>query len=224
MTLYSLAPAIIQRLAWAPIRAGLTIFCSLEIRGLEYVRHAQGNVIVASNHSSELDPLVIVGCLPFFSPLLPLFFASREREFYKSMGWRHKLYGGTLFRLMGAYQVHTGLNDYEKALSSHFTFLADGKTVCLFPTGTFEKNGTVPKAKGGTCYLMERTHTKVLPVSIQGIAEMTLADFLMRKRTVTVTFGRPLSYADLSPESREGDNEYEKCAADLMSRISALTR
>src|SRR3989344_3555052 len=164
METYEIMPNVLQRLAWGPLRASMSFFCSLKIRGLENVKNIKGNMIIASNHSSELDPLLIVACLPFFSRHLPLFFTSREKDFYASMGWKRIIYGGTFFRMMGAYRAYVGLKNYELALRHHLKFIGEGKNVCIFPSGKRNLNGEMPKAKGGVSFLVRETQLPVIPV------------------------------------------------------------
>src|SRR5712692_8791791 len=106
MEIYEIIPSILQRLIWIPIRLLLAVFCSLEIKGIENIKDIKSNVIIASNHSSELDSVIIAASLPFFSRHLPLFFTSREKEFYKDMGWEKIIYGGTFFKMWGTHRAY----------------------------------------------------------------------------------------------------------------------
>ena len=45
------------------------------------------------------------------------------------------MYGGTFFRMMGAYQAYVGLKNYDQALRHHLEAIKDGYTVCIFPMG-----------------------------------------------------------------------------------------
>src|SRR3989344_82892 len=116
-------PSFFQHLSWGPLRTAMRLFCSFEIKGIENVIGLKGGVIIASNHISELDPLLISACLPFFSKHLPLFYVSREKSFYKKSWRSFLLYGGTFFRMMGAYPAYTGLNDYRQALRHHIVLI-----------------------------------------------------------------------------------------------------
>ncbi|MGH2506206.1 MAG: hypothetical protein ACRDHZ_02100, partial [Ktedonobacteraceae bacterium] len=55
MPIYEVIPGILQRFAWVPARLLLGYFCHLEIKGPENLTSLNTNVIIASNHSSELD-------------------------------------------------------------------------------------------------------------------------------------------------------------------------
>jgi 1-acyl-sn-glycerol-3-phosphate acyltransferase len=218
-----------QRLAWWPLRASMTLFCGLEVRGLEHVRLLKSNAIYASNHGSEFDPLLIVACLPFFSKQLPLFFASREKNYYAYKGgWKKFMYGGAFFKLIGAYQVYKGLHDYRQALVHHLLFLEEGYSVCVFPTGNRSKHGEVRKARGGVAFLALETKLPVVPVKIDGLTLISFKEFLQGKRKVIVTFGPPLFVKDIfvdtkSPIISETQNDYETAAEKVMEKVHQLS-
>ena len=101
-------PSLFQHFSWGPLKLLMKIFCFLEIKGSENIENVKGNMIIASNHISELDPVLIVSCLPFFSKHIPFYFVSLLKKEYTN-GWRKLLYGGNFFRLMGAYPAYLGL-------------------------------------------------------------------------------------------------------------------
>lgn len=219
-------PSFLQRLAWLPLRLSMSVFCSLKITGIENIKGLKGNAIIASNHISELDPLLIVACLPFFSRHLPLFFVSREKDFYGS-GWRHFVYGGRFFRLMGAYPAYVGLKNYEQALRHHLKLINEGKDIVIFPMGKIALRGEPAEAKGGATFLARQTKLPIVPVLIQGIEHLSISDFLRRKRKLTITFGTPLHAGDIFQDidtAGIGDerNEYEKASSVLMEKVATL--
>ena len=222
--MHTILPAFFQRLAWVPVRLAMRLRFSLEIKGVERLTGVRGNFIIASTHASELDPLLIVACLPFFSRHLPLFFASREKDFYADLGWRRFFYGATLFKMIGAYPVYAGLDNYRRALRHHLRFIARGHNVCIFPWGTRSLSGERPKAKGGVAFLARTTGLPVIPILIQGLEHVTVRDFFSGTRKVTVTFGNPLYAEDLfvSETSGAGGTERDVCeqaASVLMEKI-----
>lgn len=229
MKVYTFFPALLQRLAWFPIRILFTLGCSLKIRGLEHILAAQSNFILAANHTSELDAVLLVGSLPIYSSVLPLFFVSREKTYYQSFGWKRYIYGGKLFALLGALPAHVGLRNYKQALRDHIALLRAGGTVLIFPTGKIAIPGVVFPAKGGVSFLSLETGLPVIPVLIEGLDRLGIADILMRRRPITVTFGPPLQPSDLFRNSGAASidpnsNEYTRAASLVMQRIAALAR
>ncbi|TSC57874.1 MAG: 1-acyl-sn-glycerol-3-phosphate acyltransferase [Parcubacteria group bacterium Greene0416_79] len=181
-------------------------------------------VIFAVNHSSELDAILLPASLPFLSPLMPMFYTSRGRGFYKTSGWRQRLYGGFIFKLWGSHLVQSGTRDYERSLNTHLELLRGGKSVCIFPEGRKTRDGTVGgEAHGGVAHLSYRTGAPVVPVRIKGVFRLTLAEFFLRRRTVEVIFGEPLSSAELFLKGAvPSHDEVKSAAARILQAIARL--
>ena len=77
-------PSLFQHLSWAFLRWTMKLFCSFEIIDIDNLAKFKRGVIIASNHISELDPMLISCCLPYFSRHLPLYYVSRVKDFYKN--------------------------------------------------------------------------------------------------------------------------------------------
>ena len=216
--------SVIQRVAWLPLRAVFSLFLRLEIRGIENIREMNTQAIFACNHSHELDPLIVVACLPWRSKYLPLIFVSREKSFYAGLGWRKRIYGGLFFKLMGALQAYTGLHNYNKALVHHLEALNAGRSVCIFPMGKRHIDTNLHNAKGGVAFLGEKTSIPIIPVRITGIENMRLNDLFLRKRHLRVTFGKPVYFTELKADESNGfeRSEYEAAATLLMQKIVKL--
>ena len=103
MKLYFIAPLFLQKFIWIPTRLILTIFGHIKIRGLEHLKGIPSKVIFACNHASEIDPFIVPASLPFWSRFSPLFYATRERAFYDTNGWRKYLFGGMFINAWGGY-------------------------------------------------------------------------------------------------------------------------
>jgi 1-acyl-sn-glycerol-3-phosphate acyltransferase len=204
----------------------MKLFCSFEIRGLNNLTGSKTGVIIASNHISELDPLLISACLPFFSRHMPLYYVSREKDFYKN-SWRSFMYGGTFFRMMGAYPAYVGLKNYHQALRHHLKIIQQNKDVVIFPMGKKYQQREPTKAKGGVAFLAQETKSPIVPVLIQGIENFSFRAFLSGKRKLTITFGKPLNSEDIFRINEyavadSNRNEYEKAASILMEKIFQL--
>jgi 1-acyl-sn-glycerol-3-phosphate acyltransferase len=197
------SPLVLQNAIWPIVRPLVRFFIHLDIRGGEYLAtldpKKQGTIF-ASSHSSELDSILVPASLPFLSPLLPMFYTSREWTFYQTSGWRKYFYGGLLFNFWGAHRLHSGKHDYEVSLATHIELLLHGKSLCMFPDGRrLPEDAVGANAHGGAGFLSWRTGAVVIPVRITGIYHMSLSEFLTRKRTAKVVFGKPLLRSDLFP-------------------------
>ncbi len=238
---FRVSPLILQTAIWPIVRPLFWFFLRLEIHGLDnlllYTNYKRPRdicvgdskqrtedcgkcgVIFAVNHSSELDPILVPASLPFLSPLMPFFYTSREQSFYKTSSWRQFFYGGFLFTLWGSHSLHSGTRNYEESLATHIRLLEDGKSVCIFPEGRKTKDGSVGAiAHGGVAYLSFRTHAPVIPVRIKGVFQLTAREFLLRRRSVSVVFGQPLSPADLFYTNYKRSRDI--CVGDFLQNVS----
>lgn len=224
------SPSFFQHLIWVPLRIFMHLCCSVKINGIEHLQGVKGNAILASNHVTELDPLIIVASMPFFSRQLPTIYVVREKSYYAKnwKGIRKALYGGAFFELIGGYEAFRGLGDYEKALVNHLQALEKGQSVCIFPVGRWHTDDEYTQARGGVSFLAAKTGRPIIPIHIQGISStITLKEYLQRKPKLVITFGKPIYADDLlnAPASvvRSSDRKsHEQAAAKLMKTVSKL--
>jgi len=219
-------PLFLQTIVW-PIGWIITrVFLRIEIKGYENIKHLKTPVIFAVNHTSELDPIIVTAVLPPLSPMLPMFYTSRDGKFYNNIGLRAKIfYGKWFFKAWGAYPVRVGLNDYEKSLKHHVDILLCKKgSVCIFPEGTRTKNGDLSPARGGVAYLAHKTSTPVVPVAISGVFKMTTKDFFLMKRKVRLVFGSPAySQEFFKGETKITPDKYKEHAQEIMDAVDEIS-
>jgi 1-acyl-sn-glycerol-3-phosphate acyltransferase len=225
---YFIAPLFLQKLIWMPTRFTLWFFGHLKVEGLENIATVKGNVIFASNHSSEIDPFLVPSSLPFFSRFSPLFYATREKAFYDVNGWRKHLFGGLFINAWGGYGVKVGLNDYAKSLEEHIRILEDGASFCIFPEGGITRDGKLQPGKGGIAYMAEQGKVPVVPVAFTGQYRTKAADFFLRRKHIVVRFGRPIYQAELKEAIRRdsgtvmGVEVYKREAQYVMDKIGEM--
>ncbi len=218
-------PFLIQRLAWLPLKLIFLFFLSMQVRGTKNLKNIKSNFILASNHQCELDPLIIVSALPFLATYLPLFFVSREKEFYRRKpGIRPYIYGGFLFKLMGAFPAYTGLKNYDLALRAHTQIMKSGGSICIFPLGKVHFDDEINDAKGGTAFLAHKSALPILPVRMQGIKSMRFSDFFLRKRKLTIAFGKPFYLKEIvknsvDPILSDKRNDYRDWTLKIMDKV-----
>lgn len=231
--IFSISPLILQTAIWPIVRPLFWFFLRLKVRGLENLTLARKydrtymlkrGVIFATGHSSELDSVLVPASLPFLSPLMPMFYTSREWSFYKNSGWRKYFYGGFLFKLWGAHRLHSGKHDYETSLRTHIELLESGNSLCLFPDGRrLPENEIGTIAHGGVGFLAWRTNALVIPVRITGIFHMSLYEFLTRKRTALVAFGKPIHPSELlQGEEQPTIGEIKTAVGKIIQAIKQL--
>lgn len=220
---YAILPWIIQRGVWFPCRVTFKFFLRLEIRGIENIPKNNNKIIIASNHISQLDPILIPASLPFFSILLPVFNISRGKSFYSDTIFQKIFYGGLLFKLLGSYAVETGLNNYSVALMEHVKILNDNNVLVIFPEGRISRSGSMDSVKPGVGYLTLETNAKVIPVRIDGVHKITLYDFIFRKRKASINFGKPIDFYNFNNDnSNDKFQKYKKISSIISRNISLL--
>lgn len=219
-----LPPYILQNLIWIPTRIILRYFIDLKIEGLEHLRDVRTPVIFASNHTSELDPVLIPAALPLCSRFSPIFYVSRERSFYTPTLFRRLFWGGTFFKLWGAHPTLPGLGDYARSLATHVSIILGGGSLSIFPEGKMGyEPGIFHEAKGGVAYLSHATRAVIIPVGIDGSYQITPRQFLKRNRKVRVVFGRPIAHEDLfAGGDTPSPEEYKRAAREVMDRVRGL--
>lgn len=186
---YYYIPIVLQKIGRIIFGFIFKIFLRIEISGNKDFLNYKGPIIFSANHTGEFDPVIFSLILPVFSKFYPLYFVSNSQERYKAFGWRSYFYGGIFFNFLGAYQIFSGKKNYAFALQNHINILRKGRTVCIFPEGKRTADGRFLKARGGLGYLTFTTVTPVLPISIKTFYNMSLTDFLLRRKKLKVFVG-----------------------------------
>jgi 1-acyl-sn-glycerol-3-phosphate acyltransferase len=176
-----------------------------------------GPLIIAANHASSADPVLIGAFLNgrLHRPLNWL--GKRELVETPVIGW--------FMRQAGIHPVDRATADVE-AFRTAIRILESGNILTVFPEGTRSPDGVLQEVREGVAVLALRSGAPVLPV---GVAD---SDKVWRKgallptpgRSVTVRYGRPFVVADELPESVKGDRRKAKEAATrlIMGRIAEL--
>lgn len=136
------------------LRVMFPCFGGMEVRGVEKVP-MEGPLIVASNHASFFDPMLLGTALP-----RPLAFMARKTLFEIPLF-------GSLIRELFAFPLDRE-GDSREALRVFGERLAQGWAVVLFPEGTRTRTGRLGPMKSGVGMLAVRNHAPVLPVYIWG--------------------------------------------------------
>jgi 1-acyl-sn-glycerol-3-phosphate acyltransferase len=142
--LYRLAAVVVKPLmrAWFRIR----------LEGHEHIPE-RGPVILASNHRSNMDPVLLAAAVE-----RPVAFMAKAELFVEPLGW--------ILRSIGQFPVRRGGIDRE-ALRRTDAILARGAMLGLFPEGT-RGDGTFAAVHPGLAYIVVRQRCPVVPVAIFG--------------------------------------------------------
>jgi len=177
----------------------------------------KGKVILASNHLSFIDSLII----PMFSPR-PVYFLAKSSYFDGKgiRGWISRQF----FTAIGATPVERGAGQAAlDALDQQRRILASGRAIALYPEGTRSLDGRLYKGRTGVAFLALEEGAQVVPVGLIGTNEAMPVGAKMPKRhpRVTIRYGKPIDLSHLGPAN---SGKARRLATDeIMAAIHELS-
>jgi len=178
------------------------IFSPRTILGKEHIPKA-GSFILASNHKSNLDPLLIGLC------------------FHRRISYMAKdsLFQNPIMRFflqhVEAFPIRRGASDV-RALRESLRRLKRGLPVVVFPEGTRQGTGIKSKTHPGIGFLAVKGRVPVIPVHIDGSDKVLPPKSRIPKRArITISFGKPILFS-------EGQS-YPDIVTAIMKEIEALS-
>lgn len=175
-----------------------------------------GPLVVASNHLSFIDSVVI----PLAVPRKVVFLAKAEYWAGRSpTAWLRRLF----FAAFEAVPVRRAQQlDAQASLALAREVLARGDAFGIYPEGTRSRDGRLHRGRTGVAWLALSSGAPVLPVGLVGTDRVQpVGARLPRVARVTVRFGapvRPSDYAHLPPGRAR-----RELTDEVMDRIAALT-
>lgn len=214
--------APIERSVTALIRAcalGARIFTRaftrLRIEGDIDAIPRNGPVIIASNHASNLDPLVLGGWLVPVVGRRIHWLGKKELFGWPVVGW--------LARHGGVHPVDRGGADVE-AFRLAQRILDEGNILVVYPEGTRSRNGVLGDARDGVALLALRTGAPIVPVGIAGSHRVWPRGRKIPKPggRVVLRIGAPLLLERELPPGTDRRAAKSLATALLMERIAEL--
>lgn len=177
-----------------------------------------GPLIVAANHLSDLDPLVLAAAVP------P---AALGRLWWG--GDAGRVFGNRAGRLLARAARVFPVDDRapDASLERAAETLRRGRVLVWFPEEWRSPDGRLQPFRAGIGALVDRTGADVLPVAIAGTFEaMPRTARLPRPGRVTVTFGEPIPARSLcaGAPAEPGPARYRAIAAKLREAMAAAGR
>jgi 1-acyl-sn-glycerol-3-phosphate acyltransferase len=201
-------------LAWLSFRAVYRFYFGWRVFNAERVP-LTGPVILASNHTSFLDPpLVGAGVTRGINYL------ARESLFrFPVLGWvLHRWQVVPVDREGGG----------AKGLKAILDRLLAGGAIILFPEGTRSRDGRMQPARSGIGLTVIKSEAPVIPVRVFGTYEAFGRHLRFpRPRRVMVKYGRCLQFERLRTEAKACSRPrlkeiYQEVADEIMVAISKL--
>ncbi|MEU6020213.1 lysophospholipid acyltransferase family protein [Micromonospora sp. NPDC048871] len=197
-------PPLIWRAAQALARVAVALLARLEVTGDIPAALRGGPLILAANHISPFDPIVLSA-------------ACRQRRIAPRIMATGGLFRtpviGAAMRAAGHLRVDRGTSGVHRALDDAVAAAAAGSVILVYPEGRIGLDpGLWPeRGKTGTARLALASGAPVIPVAQWGSHEVLpyqapkgllggVARALLRRPRVRVHFGEPVRLADLSPD------------------------
>ena len=176
------------RLSQGLARAGAICFWKFRVFGLENIPR-KGGVLLASNHQSFLDPVLVAMVL------------SREMHFMA----RRTLFRNPVLRVIivgyNAFAIDRDSADV-KGVKEAIARLEAGNILLVFPEGTRTGDGSIGRMKPGIGMLAERAAVPIVPVLIEGAHEVWPRSRLIpRLGRITMIFGKPLDPKEIAGDA-----------------------
>jgi 1-acyl-sn-glycerol-3-phosphate acyltransferase len=196
------------------------LFTRVRIEGDIAAIPGEGGILIAANHASNADP-VLIGA--FLNPRLgrPLNWLGKREVFeWPVLSW--------LARHGGVHPVDRGAADVE-AFRSAMRILEAGHILAVFPEGTRSPDGRLQEAKDGVAVLALRSGALVVPIGVGDSDRLwPKGRFIPRfTRSVTVRIGAPFRLAEAlaaaDPAAAADRRRAKEAGTELiMRRIAAL--
>ena len=190
------------------------ISCRPVITGLDDVP-AEGGFIVASNHLSFLDSVLIQA----ISPRPVSFFA--KAEYFTQPGLKGRAMK-TFFESVGSVPVERDRKAASvEALYGLGRIASEGHGVGIYPEGTRSRDGRLYRGKTGVGWLAVATGLPVVPVGLKGTEHLQAADSsAIRLHRFEMHMGQPLQFEKLGerhplPARREATAQIMEAIAEL---------
>ncbi|MGO2124419.1 lysophospholipid acyltransferase family protein [Glutamicibacter arilaitensis] len=188
--------------------------CRAEVTGLENVPK-EGGFVVASNHLSFFDSLIIQA----LTPRDVAFFA--KAEYFTTPGLKGKMMK-TFFESVGSIPVQRGEQAASvAALDSLVEIVENGSGIGIYPEGTRSRDGKLYRGRTGVGWLALTTGVPVVPVGLIGTEKLQPAGSKgFRPAKFHIHYGEPLYFDQLGrkhplPQRRQATDRIVDAIAEL---------
>jgi 1-acyl-sn-glycerol-3-phosphate acyltransferase len=180
------------------------LFWPIKVKGEKYLSKT-GPIILAANHVSYLDPIVLGTAI------------NRQIHFIAKREVFDVPILGIIVKTLGAIPV-----DRKKAsiisIKKSINILKNGKILGIFPEGTRSLNGELLELNVGFIKIALMSNAPIMPVGIHGTYDIyppgsTIPSFLKRKN-IYVNIGKPIHLDN----TREKDIKYQKESLLIIER------
>lgn len=165
---------------WAKTMASISRI-TVKVEGLGNLPK-NGNFLLASNHQSAADILILLAYLPIYFK----FIAKSELFKIPIFGTYLKLAGYIPIDRHRTLKAHKTLYDTTKKIKS-------GDSILIFPEGTRTQDGSLGPFKRGSLFIAKQAGVPIVPIAISGSFDiMPRGTFTIHPSRVKLSFGEPV--------------------------------
>jgi len=162
-----------------PVRLALRVACGARVVGQQRVP-LRGGIVVAANHQSLADPVVLQAYVPRHLTYL----MTDKYDHVAALRWFARFWGAITVR-------EAGLN--RDAVRSALAALAEGAALGVFPEGGLSRDGRIHDPQPGVALLAARAGVPVVPVGLAGTGRLLPPDtWAFHRRRIAVVVGEPV--------------------------------
>lgn len=197
--------SVIRAVGWLLLK----IFWRMKVIGIENLPE-RGGVIIASNHVSYLDPIVLGA-----STKRKIHFIAKKEVF-------NNIFSSIFFKNLNAFPIDRKKIDMH-AFKKTISILEEGGALGIFPEGTRSLNGDLQELKLGVVKIAMKAGVPIVPVGIIGTHKIYPHGKIfpvLFKNKIIVYFGVPQYFN----KNNIKDKTYQKEALNVISqKIKELT-
>jgi 1-acyl-sn-glycerol-3-phosphate acyltransferase len=176
----------------------IKVLTRLQVEGLENVP-AEGGLLLATNHLSVVDPVLVSALVAKNHQKNPIFRA--------------------VIDAVGGIWINREEAD-ARAFRTARAHLQSGGALGIAPEGTRSQTGALIPPKTGAAYLADKAGVPVIPVAITGTEETFAKLRSFRRPRITLRFGRPFTLPPVTRQARDAD--LQRNTDEIMSQIATL--
>lgn len=208
-----LVEAVVHGAWWSAVAAYLKTAHRLKVEGREHLP-PKPPFVLAANHSSHLDALVLAGALPAKLRRAVLPVAAGDYFFERPAMAAFAAFCLNALPLWRKKAGRHAMDDLRKKL------LEDRCGYILFPEGTRSRTGEIGEFKAGLGMLVAGTVVPVVPCHIAGAHEAWPSGRHRPKASpVSVRIGEPLRFPNV-PADREGWEQVARATEQAVRQLS----
>ncbi len=193
---------------WLILTIPIRLYWRVRVTGREYLPR-RGGVILASNHQSGLDPVVVGGIVS-----RPIYWLAKiEYVVTPRVAW--------FFKSVGVIPVNRDAPEHV-ALENAADTVRAGKIFGIYPEGTRSPDGRIYRGYTGVARIAALTDAPVVPCGVLNTREaLPKGKIIARPLKVEVRFGAPLYFKMGSGE--DPHEAYRRFTDEVLDAIASLT-